>query len=202
MCTLGTLNRVQELLPVCHSSDSRGGVGVEAGGRRELMEASDWARHSQNLNHSSGQNNTMDLEAHSYEVRMKPYIHNFTWHLFELHEKLLLTSYALHTKFIWTSHEFHIKLNRIYSYEIHERFIWTSYGVQTNFSWNSYEMKWNLLIWIYMQFVWSSYRMTNGVNLLYPCNTNEFDMRLINISHEIHVKSKWISNDLNFMWTS
>ena len=31
---------------------------------------------------------TMDLEAHSYEVHMKPYIHNFTWNLFELHKNL------------------------------------------------------------------------------------------------------------------
>ena len=69
---------------------------------------------------------TMDLEAHSYEVHMKPYIHNFAWNLFELHKKLL-----------WIS------------YKIHEKFIWNSYGVQIKFLWISYDMKSNLFIWIY-----------------------------------------------------
>ena len=76
----------------------------------------------------------MDLEAHSYEVHMKPYIHNFTWNLFELHKNSLLTSYELHLKFIWSSYEIHMKLNRIYSYEIHNKFIWTSH---------KFHMKWN-----------------------------------------------------------
>ena len=43
---------------------------------------------------------TMDLKAHSYEVHMKPFIHNFPWNLFELHKDLLLTSYELHIKFM------------------------------------------------------------------------------------------------------
>ena len=97
-----------------------------------------------------------------------------------------------------------MKWNRIYSYEIHEKFIWTSYGVQMNFSWISYEMKSYIFIWMYMQFVWSSYELhiEGLMKLLYPCNTNEVDTRLINSSHEVHIKLMWILNDLNFIWTS
>ena len=55
-----------------------------------------------------------------------------------------------------------------------------------------------------MQFEWSPYELhiegLNEVNVVYTCNTNEVDMRLINSSHEIHMKFIWISNDLNFMW--
>ena len=79
------------------------------------------------------QTHTMDLEAHSYEVHMKPYMHNFTWNLCDLRKNLLLTSYVLHMKFIWNEKQF-------YSYEMHKKFIWTSYGVQMNFSWISYEI--------------------------------------------------------------
>ena len=51
-----------------------------------------------------------------------------------------------------------------------------------------------------MKFI--SYRKTSKVNMLYPCDTNEVDMRVINSSHKIHMKFIWISNDLNFTWTS
>ena len=148
---------------------------------------------------------TMDLEAHSYEVHMEPYIHNFIWNLFELHKKLLLISYELHMKFIWTSREFHMKWNRIYSYEIHEKFInfiWSSNELLMNFIWNEIKVIHMNLHAVRMKLIWSSYRKTNEVNMLYPCNANEVDMRLINSSHEIHMKFIWILNDLNFMWTS
>ena len=100
---------------------------------------------------------TIDLEAHSYEVHMKPYMHNFTLNLCDLRKNLLWNSYELHMQFIWTSYEFHMKCNQFYSCEIHKKFIWTSDGLQMNFSWISYEIKSNLFVWIYMQFVWNSY---------------------------------------------
>ena len=53
-----------------------------------------------------------------------------------------------------------------------------------------------------VKFIWTSYRRANEVNMLYPCNTNDVDIRLINSSPGIHMKFIWISNDLNFMWTS
>ena len=121
---------------------------------------------------------TMDLEAHSYEVHMKPYIHNFTWNLFLLHKNLLWTSYELHMKFTWTSHEFHMKWHKIYSYEIHEKLIWTSYGVQMNFSWNSYEIKSNLFKWIYMPFVWSSNELYIEELMMLICCTHVIKMKL------------------------
>ena len=119
----------------------------------------------------------MDLEAHSYEVHMKSYIHHFTWNLFELHKNLLLNSYELHMKFMWLSYEFHMKWNRIHSYEIRMGFKWTS---------DEFHMKWNQIYSYeftcisYEQFIWTSYGRTNEVNMLYPCNTNEVDLRLIN----------------------
>ena len=102
---------------------------------------------------------TMDLEAHSYEVYMRPYMYNFTGNLCDLRKNLLWILYVLHMKFIWTSYEFHMKWNQFVSYEIHKKFIWTSCGVQMNFSWISCEIKSNLFIWIYMQFVWNSFEL-------------------------------------------
>ena len=124
---------------------------------------------------------------------MKSYTHNFTWNLFELHNNLLLTTYKLHMKFMWTSYEFHMKWDWIYAYGIHEKFIWTSYGVQMNFSWISYEMKSNLFIWIYMQFVIEG---PKEVNMLYLCNTDEVNMRLMN------KKYVWSSYEFLIIWTS
>ena len=78
----------------------------------------------------------------------------------------------------------------------------SSYERRMGFKWTSLEfhMKWNQIC--SYEFTCSLYRRTNGVNMLYPYNTNEVDMRLINISHEIHRKFIWISNYLKFMWTS
>ena len=114
---------------------------------------------------------TMDLEAHTYEVHMKPYMQNFKWYLCDLRKKLLWTSYVLHMKFIWTSYEFHMKWNQIYSYEIHKKFIWTSYEVRMNFSCISYEIKSNLFTWTYMQFVWSSYELMKLISFTHVIST-------------------------------
>ena len=149
---------------------------------------------------------TMDLEAHSYEVHMKPYIHNFTWNLCDLHKKISWTSYVLHIKFIWTSYEFHMKWNQIYSYEIHKKFIWTSYGVPMNFSWNSYEIKSNLFTWIYMQFVWSSYELHIEVLMKLICYTHviqtcwhEAHKQFAWNTYEIHMNFEWFELHLNFI---
>ena len=126
----------------------------------------------------------MDPGAHSYEVHMKPYIHNFTWNLFELNKNLML----LLLSFIWSSYELlaNFKWNKIEF--IHMKFTRSSYELRMEFRWTSHEfhMKWKKIY---------SYEFTCS-------NTNEVDMRLINSSHEIHIKFIWISNDLNFVWTS
>ena len=145
---------------------------------------------------------TMDLEAHSYEVHMKPYIHNFPWNLFELHKNLLLTSYELHMKFIWNSHEFRMKWNRIYSCEFHEKFTWTSYGIQMNFYWISYEMKSNLFIWIYMQFVWSSYELHIEGLMKLICYSHVILMKLTWGSKTVRMKYIWNSYELQMIWNS
>ena len=94
--------------------------------------------------------------------------------------KILLTSYERLMRFTRTSREFHMEWNGIHWYEIHEKFNWTSYGVQLNLSWISYEMKSNLLIWIYMQFIWSSYELhIEGL------------MKLICYTHVILMKLTW-----------
>ena len=54
---------------------------------------------------------------------------------------------------------------------------------------------------IRMKFIGTSYRMTNEVNMLYPGDTNEVDMRLINSSHEIHMNFEWFKLHEKFMWT-
>ena len=143
----------------------------------------------------------MDLEAHSHEGHIKPYIHIFTWNFTELHTIFLLTSYELHMKFMWTSYEFHMIWNSIYSYEIHEKFRLTSYVVRINCSWISYEIN---QIYSY-EFTCSSYeihmnlyRRTKEFNMFYPYNTNEVDLRLINSTHEIQMKSY----EFRMIWTS
>ena len=119
---------------------------------------------------------TMDLEAHSYEVHMKPYIHNFTWNLFQLHKNLLLTSYELYMKIIWTYYKFHVIWNQIHSYEIHEKSIWTSYKLLINIIWN--EMKFiNMNLY---EFVWNSYEF-HMAGL----------MKLICYAHVILMKLTW-----------
>ena len=67
-----------------------------------------------------------------------------------------------------------------------------------NFIWNEIKfihMNWHV---IRMKFIRTSYRISNEVDKLYPCNTNEVDMRII----RVRMKYIWISNDFNFMWTS
>ena len=88
------------------------------------------------------------------------------------------------------------------SWEVHMNFVWSSSELLLNFIWNEIKSIHMNLPAVGMKFIWTSYRMTNEVIMLYPCNTNGVDMRLINSSHEIHMKFIWISNDLNFMWTS
>ena len=149
---------------------------------------------------------TMDLEAHSYEVHMKPYMHNFTLNRCDLRKKLLWASYVLHMKFIWTSYEFRMKWNQIYSYEIHKKFIWTSYGVQMNFSWISYEIKSNLFTWIYMQFVWSSYELHIEELIKLICYAHVIQTRWHEAhkqfawnTHEIHINFEWFELHLNYI---
>ena len=148
----------------------------------------------------------MDLEAHSYEIHMKPYMHNFTWNLCDLRKNSLWTSYVLHVKFIWTSYEFHMKWNQIYSYEIHKKFIWTSYGVQMNFSWVFYEIKSNLFVWIYMQFVWSSYELHIEELMKLICYAHviqtswqEAHKQFAWNTYEIHMNFEWFVLHLNFI---
>ena len=100
--------------------------------------------------------------------------------------------------YIWNEIEFiHMKFT-ISSFELRMEFKWTL----MNFIWNETKLIHKNLDAVSMKFMWTSYRRTNEVNMVYPCNTNEVDIRLINSSREIHVKFIWISNDLNFMWTS
>ena len=85
------------------------------------------------------------------------------------------------------------------SYEIKSNlFIWNSRQVNIGFVWSSNELLMNFIsneikfshmnsYAVRMKFIWTSYRRTNEVDMLYPCNTNEVHMRLINISHEIHM---------------
>ena len=151
----------------------------------------------------------MDLEAHSYEVHMKPYMRYFTWSLCDLRKNLFWTSCVLDMKFIWTSYEFYMKWNQFYSYEIHKKFIWTSYGVQMNFSCISYEIKSNLFIWIYMQFVWNSYELhieelmksiwyTHVIQASWCEAHKQFAWN----TYEIHMNLEWFELHLNFIWTS
>ena len=149
---------------------------------------------------------TMDLEAHSYEVHTKPYMHNFTLNLCDLRTKLLWASYVLHKKFIWTSNEFRMKWNQIYSYEFHKKFIWTSYGVQMNFSRISYEIKSNLFTWIYMQFVWSSYVLHIEELIKLICYAHVIQTRWYEAhkqfawnTHAIHINFEWFELHLNFI---
>ena len=127
-------------------------------------------------------------------------------------------------KFVWTtqkctgystraSREVHMNFSKIL-YEMKSNlFIWNSQEVHINVVWNSNELLlnfiWNEIKFIHMnlhavrmKFIWTSYRRTNEVSMLYPCNSNEDDIRLMNSSLEIHMKFICISNDLNFMWTS
>ena len=71
-----------------------------------------------------------------------------------------------------------------------------------NFIWNEIKFIHINLHTVSIKFICTSYQRTNEVNMLYPCDINEVDMRLINSSHEIYMKFIWMSNDLNFMWTS
>ena len=71
-----------------------------------------------------------------------------------------------------------------------------------NFFWTEIEFIQMNIHAVRMKFIWNSHGRTNEVDMLYPCNTNEVDMRLINSSHGIHMKFIWSSNDLNFIWTS
>ena len=77
-------------------------------------------------------------------------------------------------------------------------FVLSSYGLLMNVIWNEIKFVEMNLHAVRMKFIWTSYRRTNGVDMLYPCNTNEVDTRLINNSHEIHMKFIWIS----MIWTS
>ena len=151
----------------------------------------------------------MDLEAHSYEVHMKPYMHTFTWNLCALRKNLLWTSYVLHMKFIWTSYELHMKWNQFHSYEIQKTFIWTSYGVQMNLSWISYEIKSNLFLWIYMQFVRNSYELhiEELMKLIWYIHVIQTSWREARKqfawnTYEIHMNFDWFELHLNFIWTS
>ena len=86
--------------------------------------------------------------------------------------------------------------------EVHMNFVWSLNELLMNFQWNEIKFIHINLHAVRMKFIWTSYRRINEVDMLYPCNINEADMRLINSSHEIHMEFIWISNDLNFMWTS
>ena len=89
-------------------------------------------------------------------------------------------------KFIRSSYKLHVDSNELLM----------------NFIWNYIKFIHMNLYVVRMKFIWTSYRRTNEINMLYPCNNNEVDMRLISSSHEIHMKLLWISDNLNFMWTS
>ena len=88
------------------------------------------------------------------------------------------------------------------SREVHMNFVWSSNERLMNFMWSEIKLIHMNLHAVRMKFIWTSYGRTNEVNMLYPCNTNEIDMSHTNSSHKIHMKFKWILNDLNFMWTS
>ena len=119
---------------------------------------------------------------------------------------VLWTSHVLHMKFIWTSHEFHMKWNQIYSYEIHNTFIWTSFGVQTNLLWISYRIKSNLFIWIYMQFVLSSYELHIEELMKLICYTHviqtcwhDAHKQFAWNTYEIHMNFEWFELRVNFI---
>ena len=86
------------------------------------------------------------------------------------------------------------------SWEDHMNFIWSSNELLMNFIWNKIKFDHISLHVVRGNFIWTPYRRTNKVYMLYPCNTS--DMRFINSSHEIHMELIWILNDFNFMWTS
>ena len=110
----------------------------------------------------------------------------------EVHMNFSRISYEMKSNsFICNSREVH---------KLHMEFKWTSY--EFHFICNEIKVIHMNLHAVRMKLIWSSYRKTNEVNMLYPCNANEVYMRLINSSHEIHMKFIWILNDLNFMWTS
>ena len=127
----------------------------------------------------------------SHEICLN-YIQNYC----QLHTSFIWSSYELLTNFIWNEIKF------IHSREVHMNLVWSSNELLMNFIWNEIKLIHMNLHAVRMKFIWTSYRRTNEVNVLYPCNTNEVDMRLINSSHEIHMEFIWISNDLNFIWTS
>ena len=109
----------------------------------------------------------------------------------EVNMNFLRISYEMKSNlFIWNSRE------------VHMNFVWSSNELLMNFIWNEIKFIHMNLLAVRMKFIWTSYRRTNEVNMLYPSNNNAVDMRLINSSHEIHMKFIWISNDLNFLWTS
>ena len=105
-------------------------------------------------------------------------------------------------KFIWFCHEFYMKRNRIYSYEIHEKLIRTLYGVQMNFWCISYQMKTYLFIWIYMQFVLSSYELHIEGLMKLICYTHVILMKLTRGSLTIRKKYIWNSYEFRMIWTS
>ena len=88
------------------------------------------------------------------------------------------------------------------SQEVHMNVVWNPNELLLNFIWNEIKFIYMNLHAVRMKFIWTSYRRTNEVYMLYPCNNNEDDIRLMNSSLEIHMKFICISNDLNFMWTS
>ena len=114
----------------------------------------------------------------------------------------ILASYKVHMNFLRYSYEMKSNLFIWNSREVHMNFVWSSNELLVNFIWNEIKFIHMNLHAVRMKFLWTSCRRTNEIDKLYSCNTNEVDMRLINSSHEIHMKFIWIANDSNFMWTS
>ena len=126
----------------------------------------------------------------------------FVWTTLKCIVNSIRASYEVHMKFLRISYEMKSTLFIWNSREVHMNFVWCSNELLMNFIWNEIKFIHMNLHAVRMKFIWPSYLRTNEVNIVYPCYTKEVDMSHINSSHEIHMKFIWISNDLNFMWTS
>ena len=111
---------------------------------------------------------------------------NYIWSSHEVYLNLLWISYEMKSNlFIWNPREVHMK------------FIRSSNKLLMNFIWNEIKLIHMNLHAVRMKFI---YRTTNEVNMLYPYNANEVDMRPINSSHEIHMNFEWFELHMNFIW--